>query len=756
MATPMKRPYLSAESGDALRTPYHGMVDTTRPNFADCPTPDSVNCFRGLTVKDNQLTLNIDPHTLGFNNLGQLAVIGVDKNGLNTPGLNPGSGVGGGGGGPLPDDNLPPPEVDLTPPQKYYVITIAGGANCVGYGTSGYNFLDPINRPHSRIKQLGRFNQTLNMDAVADIGGYSRYVDDISTGYGTAINHFRSQIGNLAVLPATPCLDHAQNMFYELFHDGAQSGGSVGFGLAMAKRLLPFLPADYDILLVPCAYGNTNFSNMNNQVFDELTLDIIGISKEPGNWKANNPLAQQCLARTEFALNMNPHNMFCCMIWSEDITDISETAETHYLELQKFIESFNNMFSGRVDDLLTQGIPKWIVLSPGRQQFYPVVTNSKLWQEDYARRPTESRSETLCTKLSAYITLGQMYNITYIDCSVVPDGSLIDLNRSVADTGLDAFYGDYFSTKSQLTIIAKNIADVIIQDILLGESPETFWLSTLPLSNPYYGYAHYKKAIGEVDFFLNGVQSLKYWQDFTGKIEGFDFTSNLVTPTEGKPTIVKETPNNHTLTMYVGTLNGFSKQSLRMGLLDDDAIPTEIPEDSLLSDYIKLTFTTPDVYDSFTFFCVCKPITYLQNGSAVTLASIVGKALECQLIMIQNEAIKVVAASSSSSEEFTEVATFYGIEACGPLTNKWMSVAFSWDNDYLTLFVNGCLIEKIQCSFDFSGTEIESLYIGVDSTKVGSQPFQGLISELRVYKEPLSASEVRNLHTMTCVPYVTY
>ncbi|HEG2058070.1 TPA: sialate O-acetylesterase, partial [Escherichia coli] len=114
-----------------------------------------------------------------------------------------------------------------TEPEYYYVIPLAGQSNGMAYG-EGLPLPDSFDRPDPRIKQLAR------RSTVTPGGTPCKYND---------------------IIPADHCLHDVQDMS-SFNHPKAEltkgQYGTVGQGLHVAKKLLPYIPQNAGILLVPC------------------------------------------------------------------------------------------------------------------------------------------------------------------------------------------------------------------------------------------------------------------------------------------------------------------------------------------------------------------------------------------------------------------------------------------------------------------------------------------------------------------------
>ncbi|EFG3692211.1 DUF1737 domain-containing protein, partial [Escherichia coli] len=120
-------------------------------------------------------------------------------------------------------------------PEYYFVVVLAGQSNGMSYG-EGLPLPETYDRPEPRIKQLAR------RSTVTPGGAACRYND---------------------IIPADHCLHDVQDMS-RLNHPKADLSkgqyGTVGQGLHIAKKLLPFIPANAGILLVPCCRGGSAFT----------------------------------------------------------------------------------------------------------------------------------------------------------------------------------------------------------------------------------------------------------------------------------------------------------------------------------------------------------------------------------------------------------------------------------------------------------------------------------------------------------------
>ncbi|MED8103982.1 DUF1737 domain-containing protein, partial [Escherichia coli] len=175
---------------------------------------------------------------------------------VSTPVVVPGTGAGGASG------------VTSGEPDYYYVVVLAGQSNGMAYG-EGIPLPETYDRPDPRIKQLAR-------RSMVTPGGEACSYND--------------------VIPADHCLHDVQDMS-GINHPKADLSkgqyGCVGQGLHIAKKLLPYIPQNAGILLVPCCRGGSAFTTGDDGSFSEVS----GASADSSRWGAGKPLYQDLLSR---------------------------------------------------------------------------------------------------------------------------------------------------------------------------------------------------------------------------------------------------------------------------------------------------------------------------------------------------------------------------------------------------------------------------------------------------------------------------
>ncbi|WP_096316985.1 DUF6645 domain-containing protein, partial [Escherichia coli] len=101
--------------------------------------------------------------------------------------------------------------------------------------------------------------------------------------------------------------------------------GTVGQGLHIAKKLLPYIPQNAGILLVPCCRGGSGLTVGNDGTFSETS----GASANSARWGVGKPLYQDFLFRTKAALSKNPKNRLLAVVWMQGENDLADGSQQH-------------------------------------------------------------------------------------------------------------------------------------------------------------------------------------------------------------------------------------------------------------------------------------------------------------------------------------------------------------------------------------------------------------------------------------------
>ncbi|EHP1983323.1 DUF1737 domain-containing protein [Escherichia coli] len=185
-------------------------------------------------------------------------------------------------------------------PDYYYVVVLAGQSNGMAYG-EGFPLPDSFDRPDPRIKQLAR------RSTVTPGGTPCKYND---------------------IIPADHCLHDVQDMS-GINHPKADLNkgqyGCVSQGLHIAKKLLPYIPQNAGILLVPCCRGGSAFTTGPDGSFSEAS----GASADSSRWGVGKPLYQDLVSRTKVALAKNPKNKLLAVVWMQGEADLASGSQQH-------------------------------------------------------------------------------------------------------------------------------------------------------------------------------------------------------------------------------------------------------------------------------------------------------------------------------------------------------------------------------------------------------------------------------------------
>ncbi|EOC9846031.1 DUF6645 domain-containing protein [Escherichia coli] len=196
-------------------------------------------------------------------------------------------------------------------PEYYYVIALAGQSNSMSYG-EGLPLPETYDRPDPRIKQLAR------RSTVTPGGAACAYND---------------------IIPADHCLHDVEDMS-RLNHPKADLSkgqyGCVGQGLHIAKKLLPFIPVNAGILLVPCCRGGSAFTTGADGTYSDAT----GASANSTRWGVDRPLYKDLIGRTKAALKKNPKNVLLAVVWMQGEFDFAGTPANHTVRFTEVVDKY--------------------------------------------------------------------------------------------------------------------------------------------------------------------------------------------------------------------------------------------------------------------------------------------------------------------------------------------------------------------------------------------------------------------------------
>ncbi|EEV4637433.1 9-O-acetyl-N-acetylneuraminic acid deacetylase, partial [Escherichia coli] len=111
---------------------------------------------------------------------------------------------------------------------------------------------------------------------------------------------------------------------------------TVGQGLHIAKKLLPFIPANAGILLVPCCRGGSAFTTGADGTYS----DASGASENSARWGVDKPLYKDLIGRTKAALKKNPKNVLFAVVWMQGEFDFDGTPGNHAAQFGALVDKF--------------------------------------------------------------------------------------------------------------------------------------------------------------------------------------------------------------------------------------------------------------------------------------------------------------------------------------------------------------------------------------------------------------------------------
>lgn len=236
---------------------------------------------------------------------------------------------------------------------KYIVIAFAGQSNSVGYDESKWTE-ETANPDPDRIKQLGYYGED-----------------------------------NLKVIPLIECAQNLQNMsnipdpYSKPGSFGVMKKGTKGLHLPLAKELLPLIPKDYGILVVPVAYGGTMLSAGSNLNYStELKRPINGNDPAGGTWKVGGAYYQTLRDRVKHALDLNKDNKFAGVIWCQGEFDGNAKADISRDEFKKLVEQLAQDWDSYKDRTNKKAVDKSIWFTHETTSYWrknDKVAADKIW-----------------------------------------------------------------------------------------------------------------------------------------------------------------------------------------------------------------------------------------------------------------------------------------------------------------------------------------------------------------------------------------
>lgn len=164
--------------------------------------------------------------------------------------------------------------------QKYAVLTVSGQSNAVGYDESPVYEVGGY-APHPRLKQLGLYDEH-----------------------------------NLTIIPLTYSPEDVQDMRAFSHPATPDKLGTKGIHLPLGHLLLEQLPADYQLLVIPVAYGGTYFGSEEHGLGTYDSEQMRDVRHSPKlRWSVQSSYYKMLRDRLEYALNLHPDNVYLGNIW---------------------------------------------------------------------------------------------------------------------------------------------------------------------------------------------------------------------------------------------------------------------------------------------------------------------------------------------------------------------------------------------------------------------------------------------------------
>ena len=198
--------------------------------------------------------------------------------------------------------------------EKYMILCVAGQSNAVGFDESPVpeNYLSQFRG--ARIRQLGLYGED-----------------------------------NLKAIPLGACAQNYQDLRpYGNPKSDPKQPGTKGMHLPLADRLLEFIPADYSVLVLPCAYGGVGFTVGEPGSYD---AKVMRPSAGALRWGVQSPFYFAMRDRIRYVLDQNPENQFLGVVWLQGEFDYENgPGQIRGFEemTEDFFSFFRKTYPGRV------------------------------------------------------------------------------------------------------------------------------------------------------------------------------------------------------------------------------------------------------------------------------------------------------------------------------------------------------------------------------------------------------------------------
>lgn len=192
---------------------------------------------------------------------------------------------------------------------KYYVILVGGQSNASGRDMSAFNA--QYDHPDPRVFEFGQ--EGLEMP-------------------------YPQKFTSASTLSIVSLMCRAQNLDSHL-----ASGKSMH--LSLGKQILPYIPADYNILVVSCAFPASGFTVESSVgIYDPIEMRNMGFpSNLPSQYKLaakQGVMYNMMVDRVKYALSLNKRNRFLGVVWSQGEVDTYINPNLAYQRFDEYAQAF--------------------------------------------------------------------------------------------------------------------------------------------------------------------------------------------------------------------------------------------------------------------------------------------------------------------------------------------------------------------------------------------------------------------------------
>ena len=226
--------------------------------------------------------------------------------------------------------------------KKYAILVVAGQSNAVGYDESPVDANEELYQQNMRIKQLGLRGEN-----------------------------------NLKIIPLTYSAENFQDMTD--FSNASSEGrfGTKGIHLPLGHLILPHIPEDYELLVIPAAYGGTGFTTTASYgEYDEENKKPADLSIGL-KWGVESAFYKSMRDRVQYVLDMNEDNYYIGTVWIQGEHDSmnAKQAQQHLPLFEAMTQNFFDYFNENYADRVKGGV--W-----SKEQWFNVET-VPYWNSTY-------------------------------------------------------------------------------------------------------------------------------------------------------------------------------------------------------------------------------------------------------------------------------------------------------------------------------------------------------------------------------------